>query len=327
MMSAIKVLTPGLHTTFQDPGRIGYRDVGVPCSGPLDRISLRLANELVQNRAGTAALEVLMFGPSLEVMAESMRVALAGCHGAMEITGADGGHRRVPAGESARLLRGDVLRLGPLEQTLSAYLAIEGGVAMPRLLGSTSTYVRGGFGGHQGRRLQAHDVLTLRMPLASADGESRLSTAQDLGLDRPIRVVLGPQQELFSEEALNTLLSAEFSVSPQSDRMGFRLDGPMLAHAGDYNIVSDGTVSGAIQVPGSGRPIVLMVDNQTTGGYPKIATVISADMPLLGRRKPGCKLRFEAVSVPQAEDLRREQELALDREAASIIRSAHASHE
>ena len=324
MIPAMKVIRPGLHSTFQDAGRTGYRDIGVPCSGPLDRVSLRLANELVGNRADTPVLEMLIGGPTVEVWAESARIALTGCHASVEIITAAGRRRQVPAGQSTRLHHGDTFQIGALGDSLSGYLAIEGGVAMPRVLGSASTYVRGGFGGHHGRRLQARDVLPLRLASVSVEGDSRLSTPQDLGTQQTIRVVPGPQQDHFTEAALETLLSAEYAVSQQSDRMGFRLDGPLLSHSGDYNIVSDGIVSGAIQVPGSGQPIILMVDNQTTGGYPKIATVISADMPVVGRRKPGHRLRFQAVEVAQAEELRRAQELALEREARSIIRAIHA---
>jgi allophanate hydrolase len=194
-------------------------------------------------------------------------------------------------------------------------------VAVPRVLGSTATYVRGGFGGHHGRRLQSHDILMLRRTSVPAEGESALPHSQKLGFDQPIRVVPGPQQDHFTDQALKTLLSEEYTVSRQSDRMGFRLDGPSIEHSGDYNIVSDGIVSGSIQVPGTGQPIILMVDNQTTGGYPKIATVISADIPVVGRRKPGQRLRFEAVDVAEAEAIRRSQEVVLAREAASILRA------
>ena len=140
----------------------------------------------------------------------------------------------------------------------------------------------------------------------------------DLALEQPIRVVLGPQADYFAEDAIKTFLSSEYAVSFQSDRMGYRLEGPKLVHAKGYNIVSDGIVTGAIQVPGSGQPIVLMVDNPTTGGYPKIATVISADIPVLARRGPGGKLRFAAVDIEEAQRIRHEQEMAIKRQSAAI---------
>ena len=138
----------------------------------------------------------------------------------------------------------------------------------------------------------------------------------------PVRVVLGPQRDYFTDDAVATLLSSDYVISNQADRMGYRLDGPALAHAKGYNIVSDGTVVGAIQVPGSGQPIILMVDNQTTGGYPKIATVISADIPVVGRRKPGRAIRFVAVDVEDALRLRREQEAAIRRDIENLRRVA-----
>ena len=146
--------------------------------------------------------------------------------------------------------------------------------------------------------MQRGDSIALKLASVATRAERALARPLDLALDQPIRVVLGPQADYFTDGAMKTFLSSDYTVSPQADRMGYRLEGPALAHAKGYDIVSDGIVTGAIQVPGSGRPIVLMVDNQTTGGYPKIATVISADIPVVGRRKPGRTIRFVAVDVP-----------------------------
>ncbi len=315
-MHTLEVIAPGLHTTVQDPGRIGFQDIGLPASGPLDRVSFRLANALVGNPGNTPALEILLQGPTLKVAAESVRVALAGT--AAEIEVRSGTPRRISAGESVTLVRDDVFRVGVLNDSVCAYLAIEGGPEVAPVLGSASTYPRGGIGGLNGRRFQRGDVLPLKLGQAAARTERRLANASDLGLDQPIRVILGPQADYFTDEALRTFLSSEYTVSPQSDRMGFRLEGPALAHAKGYNIVSDGTVTGSVQVPGSGKPIVLMVDNQTTGGYPKIATVISADVPVIGRRKPGRAIRFAAVEVKMAEQLRRAQEAAIALECGAV---------
>jgi allophanate hydrolase subunit 2 len=162
------------------------------------------------------------------------------------------------------------------------------------------------------------------LALATVDvrDEHALSHPVDLALDQPVRVVLGPQLDYFTDDAVATLLSSDYVISNQADRMGYRLEGPALAHAKGYNIVSDGTVAGAIQVPGSGQPIILMVDNQTTGGYPKIATVISADIPVVGRRKPGRAISFVAVDVPAAQRLRSEQEAAIRRDIENFRRVA-----
>ncbi len=309
MTAALEVVDAGLHTTVQDRGRRGYQDIGVPVSGPLDRIGFQLANALVGNPRDASALELLVLGPTLRVLADSARVALAGCGATLEIR--SGATRRIGAGESTRVVRGDVIRVGALGASMCATLAVEGGIGVAPVLGSRSTYVRGAIGGHEGRRLVKGDLLPLNLERVPDRAERALREPLDLALDRPIRVVPGPQRNHFTDSAFETLLDAEYVVSPQADRMGFRLTGPKLAHADGYNIVSDGIVSGSIQVPGSGLPIILMVDNQTTGGYPKIATVVSADLPVVGRRKPGRPIRFAVVDVHEAEALRREQESAL----------------
>jgi len=316
MNPGLAVVAPGLHSTIQDFGRRGYQSSGVPVCGPLDRIGLTLANGLVGNAAGEAALEILVQGPALEVAAGSARLALVGNQGGLSIEG--GSTRTIPPGQSVRVVRGDRVRVGPLGAVSCAYLAVEGGFAVPLCFGSAATYTRGAFGGLHGRAIALGDVLPLHRDEVEPRAELGLAEDFELGLDRPIRVVLGPQQDHFTEEAVETLLSAEFNISAQADRMGFRLDGPRLAHRGDYNIVSDGIVAGAIQVPGSGQPIVLLADAQTTGGYPKIATVISADLPLIGRRKPGTAVRFSALNQAEAEIVRRSQEQWLKRQIAGL---------
>jgi allophanate hydrolase len=316
MTASLVVISPGLHTTVQDLGRCGFQDVGVPISGALDRIGLQLANALVGNARDAPALEMLLQGPSFMVAADAVRIALAGCNGCIEVDGEQA--RRVPAGTSVRLTRGETFRVTHLGDSACACLAIEGGIDVAPCMGSASTYVRGRIGGIGGMQLRAGTHVPLKQSSVPRRPESTLGQPFDLALDAPVRVVLGPQADYFTEAAIATFLAAEYAVSAQSDRMGFRLDGPVLQHAKGYNIVSDGIVAGSIQVPGSGVPIVLMADAQTTGGYPKIATVISADIPALGRRRPGRKLRFTAVSVREAEDLRRAQEATLRRMMGSL---------
>jgi allophanate hydrolase len=235
----------------------------------------------------------------LKVTAESVRVALVGCSASIEI-GNGSLTRRVPSGRSVRLVGGEVLRVPFLGETVCGYLAVEGGLAIDPVLGSTSTYVRGGIGGFKGRRLQEGDVVPLKLDRVERRAESVMKRPLDLGMDDPVRVILGPQADYFTAGAVEAFLSSEYTVSQQSDRMGFRLEGPSLTHSKGYNIISDGIVSGSIQVPGSGQPVVLMVDNPTTGGYPKIATVISSDVPVLGRRAPRRKVRFVAVTIDEA---------------------------
>ena len=315
MSAGLKVLTPGLHTTVQDLGRPGYQALGVPVSGALDGVSLRLANALVGNPAATAALEVLISGPSFEVAADTVRLALAGAGASLAI-GAE--RTRVEAGQSVTLPRGAVVEVIAGRQSASCYLAVEGGIAVPPVLGSASTYVRAALGGLAGRALRSGDLVPLAMTRAPERAELRLSSPMKGTGDEPLRIVLGPQQEYFTEEAVATLLSAEFRISTSADRMGMRLDGPLLELRRGWDIVSDAIVTGAIQVPGSGQPILLLADHQTTGGYPKIATVVSADLPVVGRRGPSDALRFAAVTIEVAEELCRAAERNLAELAGAL---------
>jgi len=306
MTAGLKVLASGLHTTVQDLGRPGYQAIGVPVSGALDAFGLRLANALVGNPLGSAALEILLSGPTLEVAADTVRVALMGA-GANLAIGADR-PRVLGAGQSVTLPRGEVFQIVPGEQSACCYLGIEGGIAVPLVLGSASTYVRAAIGGIEGRALRRGDVVPLGVACASARAELRLPSPSLATAEQPIRIVLGPQQECFTRAAIAALLGGEFRVSPNADRMGMRLDGPRLRHRHGWDIVSDAIATGAIQVPGSGQPILLLADHQTTGGYPKIATVISADLSAVGRRRPGDALCFAAVTVETAEALCRDAE-------------------
>ena len=313
MSAGLKVLSPGLYTTVQDLGRIGYQDIGVPVSGALDGFSLRLANALVGNPLGMAALEILISGPTLEIAADAVRVALVGPGASLVIGG-----EIMAAGQSITLSRGEVFQIVVDRPSACCYLAVEGGIAVPLVLGSASTYVRAGIGGVEGRLLRRNDFVPLAVEQAPERIELWLPRRLDAARDQPIRVIPGPQQECFTEEAVTVLLSAEFRVSKNTDRMGMRLDGPLLRHRDGWDIVSDAIATGAIQVPGSGQPILLLADHQTTGGYPKIATVISADLPVVGRRRPGDALRFAAVSIEEAEELCRDGERRLAELVAAL---------
>jgi len=312
MNAGLEVLMPGLHTTVQDLGRVGYQDIGVPVSGALDPFGLRLANALVGNPEGMAALEVLMSGPSCKVAADSVRIALVGAGARLEIGG--DGARTVAAGQSVRLGHDQVFRV-LVGHSACCYLAVEGGLAVPLVLGSVSTYVRAALGGLDGRALRNGDVVPLAIDDAAERAELRVPTAFPETEEQPVRVILGPQHEYFRQEAIDALFNTEFRVSKDADRMGLRLDGPLLRHRSSWDIASDAIATGSIQVPGSGQPIVLLADHQTTGGYPKIATVISVDLPVVGRRRPGDPLRFVEIDVEAAEQLCREEE---DRFAALI---------
>lgn len=319
MSAALRIVSPGLMTTIQDFGRRGFQRLGIPVSGALDPVSLTAANLLVGNAPGTGALEIAYQGPTLLIEADSARVAFAGAAAALDILSEGrGAPERLPVLQSRRLRKGQTLRIGALSGSAVGYLAVEGGFAIPPFMGSLSTYTRGGFGGWCGRAIAAQDVLPLQRGQVE-DREERLLPALDLAPPRRFRVVLGPQDDYFSERGIRTFLEAEYTVSPASDRMGMRLDGPALEHAKGYNIISDGIAPGAIQVPGNGLPIVLLADRQTSGGYPKLATVISADLPALGRLTPGAKVNFEAISIEEAEDLRARMAAELDALALRIV--------
>lgn len=303
MTAALHILSPGLMTTLQDLGRPGYQRLGIPVSGALDPLSLAAANLLVGNPPGAAALEIAYQGPTIRIDADSARLAFAGGAVSIELTGGENSApERLPILESRRLERGQSLRIGALSGSTVGYLAVEGGFDVAPFLGSRSTYTRGAFGGWHGRPLAAGDAL----PLARGSAEPReelMLPPLDLAPPRRFRVVLGPQTSHFSDAGLRTFLEAEYTVSAASDRMGMRLEGPVIEHADGYNIVSDGIAPGSVQVPGNGLPIILLADRQTTGGYPKVATIISADLPALGRLGPGARIGFEAVTVDAAEDL------------------------
>jgi antagonist of KipI len=281
-------------TTIQDLGRWGLQSRGVPVAGPMDPVSHRVANALVGNDAAAATLEITLLGPDLDFEDERV-VAAAGADFEMTLDG-----RAVPMRAPFVVSSGSRLHVGARRLGARMYLGIAGGVAVPPALGSRSTHLISAMGGIGGRPLKAGDAV----PLGDASTARRTHAA----LAEPIvpvpdghariRVLPGPQVEYFDGEALNVLQSAPYRIAQNSDRMGFRLDGPALTHARGADIISDATPLGVLQVPASGQPILLMADRQTTGGYPKIATVISADISVAGQLGPGDTIEF-AVCAPR----------------------------
>jgi biotin-dependent carboxylase-like uncharacterized protein len=317
---ALVVLAPGLLTTVQDLGRPGHQRLGVPVSGALDPVSLRAANALAGNAPDAGALEVAYVGPTLEVDADGVRLAFAGADAPIEIfadAAAQNG-RPVETMRSVRLRRGEVIRIGSLTGSAVLYVAVEGGFDIAPVLGSVSTYIRGGLGGWQGRALVGGDRLPLRRSAATDRDECGLD-GLDLSLPRRFRAIAGPQSDYFSEHELAAFFDGEYRVAAGSDRMGMRLEGRQLAHARGFNITSDAIAPGSIQVPGSGQPIVLLADRQTTGGYPKIATVISADLAALGRVQIGASIAFERVTVEAAQALRRAYVAEIDGISGRVV--------
>lgn len=303
---AITVLDPGPQTTVQDLGRAGQLRSGIPPSGPVDRVSLIVANRLVGNSDDAAGLECTVMGPRLEVAAA----------GAIAVTGADMpvavNGNEAPAWTTIPVRPGDLVRVGPARAGVRGYIAFAGGIDVPLVLGSRSTYLRGRLGGLQGRALRKGDRLRL-FPAPAPALRALTSPPVDFEDEPTLRVVLGPQAHRFTDEGIATLLGHAYAMLPQSDRMGARLSGPRIAHGSGHDIISDGIALGSIQVPGDGQPIALLVDRQSTGGYTKVATICSFDIGRLGQVKPGQRVRFAAVTVGQAHTILREAEAALAR--------------
>jgi KipI family sensor histidine kinase inhibitor len=294
----VTVLKPGLFTTVQDGGRWGHQATGVPVAGAMDSPSYRLANRLVGNDEDAASLEATITGPELRFNAP-VRVAVAGADLAASLD-----DRNLPPGTVADASSGSVLRFGDRQSGTRAYIACGGGIITPPVLGSRATHTLGRMGGLEGRALRAGDRLDLGPNTATPGGSRsvpRRSECLPRGGGVRVRALPGPQAERFPPDALDILQRTRFTVSPQSNRMGYRLTGGVIGPpAGD--MISDATFTGALQVPPSGEPILLMADRQTTGGYAQLAIVITADLPLAGQLAPGEWIEFALCSHEEALD-------------------------
>jgi biotin-dependent carboxylase-like uncharacterized protein len=324
MSDELHVLSPGFLTTVQDLGRPGYQRLGIPVGGALDPVSLRAANALVANPPDMGALEIAYAGPTLAIDVESVRLACVGAKAKIEIFSPNGAgqEREIPTMRSFVARAGEIVRIGSLSGAAVLYLAAEGGFKVEAVLGSVSTFIRGGFGGWEGRALLAGDALPLCRAAARCVGERRLAGLH-LSVPTRVRAIVGPQSEHFSQDEIAAFFSNEYVVGAGSDRMGMRLLGRTLR--GGCDLPSDAIAPGSIQIAGDGQPIVLLADRQTTGGYPKIATVISADLPALGRVPIGARIRFERTSLPDAERLRRELFAELERIPERVVPLAAAN--
>ena len=297
---SIVVLKPGALSTVQDTGRFGYQAAGVPPSGPMDEHSMNLANILAGNELDAACIECTLGGLELRFETDSI----------LALTGADApaflDDNPVPMHRTLRARTGSLLRIGMTRTGLRIYVAVHGGLAVPGIMGSRATFQRGGFGGFKGRALAAGDTIPLALPAGSPPGLP-LGTAVDSSIpDRAVpraliptfhaeftvRAIPSHETDRFTADGLECFFSASYSVSQKSDRMGCRLEGPVIAHTTGADIISSAVQTGTVQVPGDGQPIVLMADRQTTGGYTRIAQVIQADLPLLGQARPGDIVRF-----------------------------------
>jgi biotin-dependent carboxylase-like uncharacterized protein len=290
-MSKLVISAIGPASSVQDGGRYGAQRYGLVPSGAMDRLALAAANSLLGNAIFAAAIEIGPFGAAFTARDGAVRVALAGAARTADIAG-----RPVAPDTSMTLADGETLTLGFARGGSFSYLAVEGGIAGEPMFGSLSVNARAGLGSPYPRPLQAGDELQ------TANAGSAVERRIDLPAagDGPIRVVLGPQVDEFGDATV-LFLQSEWKISATSDRMGYRLEGPVIKHLHGHNIVSDGTVNGSIQVPGNGQPIVLMPDRGTSGGYPKIATVISADFGRFAQLPAGKSFRFTAVGMAEAQ--------------------------
>jgi biotin-dependent carboxylase-like uncharacterized protein len=292
--AALIVVKAGLLTSIQDRGRFGHQASGVPVAGPMDAFSHRVANQLAGNDADAATLEITLIGPELIVDADTT-LAIAGAH--FEVTCDD---RPVAMGASFSVQRGQRLKFGRIQQGARAYLAVAGGIRTEPVLGSRATHLVSQMGGFDGRALAAGD----RIPIAGDLPPRPLRKSAGLMLPSKgralLRVMAGPQADWFQSDALKTIAGVSFRISPQSNRMGYRLQGPPLVRVHEGELISEPVGIGAIQVPSAGEPILLMADRQTAGGYPKIGYVISADLPLAGQLAPGDFIEFHLCSQQEA---------------------------
>ncbi len=309
-MKAFEVLHPGVHTTIQDLGRPGFMRYGIPASGVADRFSARVANLLVGNAPGAALLEITLF--RLELLAlNDLIIAVTGGNLSPVVN-----NNPLPMWQTVPISKGERVAFRARKQGFRAYLALQGGFSGQKFLGSRSVFIRG----LMGNMLKAGEILETES--TALKPTSPKSLAKEMIPPFPannfLRVILGPQEDRFTPGGIATFLSSAYRVSPQSDRMGYRLQGPPIKHSGDADIISEPIARGAIQVPGDGLPILLLWDAQVSGGYTKIANVISADLDRVAQVMPGESLHFQAVTLEVAHEALREESAHFERVQKSV---------
>jgi antagonist of KipI len=328
----IHVIKPGLLTTVQDLGRRGHQQEGIPESGAMDSFAHRVANQLVGNPDEAATLEMTLSGPTLRFESDAL-IALAGAEQSASIH-----DRLIPTWRPVAVRAGSVLACGAVTGGCRAYLAVAGGIDVPPVLGSRSTYMRAAIGGLDGRMLKPADVLPTATPpplgnrIAArlARGDAAVSVAKwgvgrslrpRYGGSPTVRVLAGAHTQQLTSSSRDAFLRAEFRIGSQSDRMGYRLEGPALELSASLELLSEAVAFGTVQLPPNGNPIVLMADRQTTGGYPRIGEVATVDLPLLAQLKPGDAVRFRAISLDEAQSLylARERDLQQSRQAVHFL--------
>jgi antagonist of KipI len=331
---SIKVVRPGLLTSIQDLGRVGYQKYGVIAGGVMDPYSCRLANVLVGNDEDEAVLELTLTGPCLEIE-NDMLVAITGGDLSPTVDG-----MKLQMWSPVFIRKGSVLQFGKCVAGCRSYMSVAGGYDVPEVLGSKSTYIRAGIGGHKGRALEAGDRISiqrsfhprgdrmtrklereakkLNQPFAAASWRVQGAMFCQTQTTHLMRVVAGRQAALFAPDSLNRFFESAFKVAVQSDRMGYRLAGPTLELGDPLEMISEAVAAGCVQVPPDGNPIVLLADRQTVGGYPIIAHVILTDIAAFSNVKPGEEIRFQEISLSEAQTLYLEREEEMNQLKGSI---------
>jgi biotin-dependent carboxylase-like uncharacterized protein len=309
-MDAAKIINPGPLSTIQDEGRKGYQKFGMPVAGAMDKFSYRISNLLVGNNDDSAVIEFTMKGPEMIFLVNTV-IAITGAEMAPFID-----NEPIPMWQSIPVKKGNILSFNEIKSGFRGYIAMRGGIKVPELLGSSSTYLRAGIGGVNGQKLASGNILSLK------EVEGNIYDFKNFRLPKKfvpeyrdiekMHVILGPQDDLFKTESIDMFLSSNYRVTSQSDRMGYRLEGPKIEHKENADIISDGIPLGAIQVPGDGQPIILLADRQTTGGYAKIATVVSADLDKIAQLRPGKLIKFIEISLDAAYKILNTREKIID---------------
>lgn len=304
---SIRIINGGLLTTVQDAGRTGYQRSGFGVSGVMDQRSYQIANMLLSNDPAEAVLEATVMGPEILFQEDNLFVVTGGDF-APALDGQLIDNYKVYLGR-----KGSVLKLSFAREGARAYIAFAGGLDIPVVMGSRSTNLKCKIGGYQGRKLEAGDIIAFRSPAVELPNMyKRYEKIREFSeKEITLRVVPGPQEDYFTEEGLHTFFNSTYQVGQESDRMGYRLEGEAITARNGVDIISDGIAPGSIQIPASGTPIIMMADRQTTGGYAKIATVITTDLPKLAQSMPGTKIHFKQVTVEEAQKLRRKEMHAL----------------
>ncbi|MFC1994940.1 biotin-dependent carboxyltransferase family protein [Chloroflexota bacterium] len=306
-MDTFEVLQPGILTTVQDLGRHGYQQFGVPVSGALDSYAFRVANILIGNDEGLAGLEITLTGLRLRCLRDTV----------IAVTGADLSprlnHTVLPMWQAVSVRCGDTISFVRPKSGCRSYLAVANGINVPKVMGSRSTYLKGYIGGLEGRPLRSGD----RLQSAAAESKAPKEKMPPEYIPNykskiELRVILGPQDDYFTERGIFDFLHSEYTISTEADRVGYRLQGTRIGHRAGADIISDGIPLGAVQIPGDGLPIILLADRQTTGGYAKIVTVISVDIPKLAQSKPGDQIAFRSVTEGEAHHALKEYEQRID---------------